>query len=251
MKTPRSYRFPVLPARSLAPNVLTVLALCAGMSAIRFAMEGRWEASVAAILVAGIFDGLDGRVARLLKGATKFGAELDSLSDVVSFGVAPALVLYMWTLETIGGMGWVMALIFIICSALRLARFNTAIDGDHERKPGSDYFVGVPMPAAAALALWPLILSFEIDAEFLRSPVLCAVHLALISFLTISSIPTFSFKRIGVRREYVLPALLGITLLAALLVSYLWWVMSLFGVIYLLLIPVSVKRARKTQQSSD
>ena len=157
-----------IPVRSLAPNAITVLALCAGMFGVRFAYLEQWESAVTAILIAGVFDGLDGSVARLLKGTTKFGAELDSLSDVISFGVAPALIMYMWVLSDVKGLGWLMSLMFAICMALRLARFNTVMKDDElgaEVKAG--YFTGIPAPASAALALWPMILSFEFGFKFL------------------------------------------------------------------------------------
>jgi CDP-diacylglycerol--serine O-phosphatidyltransferase len=150
-----------IPVRSLAPNAITVLALCAGMFGVRFAYLGQWEAAVTSILVAGVFDGLDGSVARLLKGTSKFGAELDSLSDVISFGVSPALIMYMWVLSDVKGLGWLMSLMFAICMALRLARFNTVMKDDElgaEVKAG--YYTGIPAPASAALAVWPMILSF-------------------------------------------------------------------------------------------
>lgn len=227
-----------IPVRSLAPNAITVLALCAGMFGVRFAYLGQWESAVTAILVAGVFDGLDGSVARLLKGTSKFGAELDSLSDVISFGVAPALIMYMWVLSDIRGVGWLMSLMFAICMALRLARFNTVMKDDElgaEVKAG--YFTGIPAPASAALALWPMILSFEFGYKFLEDPRICSAYMAVICLLTVSRIPTFSFKSLKIHKEHVLFVLLGIGVLASLLMTHLWMTMSVIGMVYVISIP--------------
>lgn len=245
---PTARRLPILPIRSLIPNALTILALSAGMSAIRFAILERWEAAVIAILVAGVFDGLDGRVARLLKGSSKFGAELDSLSDIVSFGVAPALVMYMWTLSGVKGLGWGVALTLAICMALRLARFNTMMKSDEPEAKGSkDYFTGIPAPATAALAVFPMMLYFETGYEIFKQPLFCALYVGIIAFLSVSSIPTFSFKRIAIRREYVLFYLLGIGILAHFLLTQMWITMSVIGLLYLIMIPVAFSRFRKLE----
>ncbi|MDG1727752.1 MAG: CDP-diacylglycerol--serine O-phosphatidyltransferase [Emcibacteraceae bacterium] len=227
-----------IPVRSLAPNAITVLALCAGMFGVRFAYLGQWEASVTSILIAGVFDGLDGSVARLLRGTSKFGAELDSLSDVISFGVAPALIMYMWVLSDVKGVGWLMSLMFAICMALRLARFNTIVKDDElgaEVKAG--YYTGIPAPASAALALWPMILSFEFGFEFLQDPKLCSAYMALLCLLTVSRIPTFSLKSLKIHKEHVIFVLLGIGILASLLITNLWMTMSVVGMIYIISIP--------------
>lgn len=227
-----------LPVRSLAPNAITVLALCAGMFGVRFAYLGEWESAVTAILIAGVFDGLDGSVARLLKGTSKFGAELDSLSDVISFGVAPALIMYMWVLSDVKGLGWLMSLMFAICMALRLARFNTVMKDDElgaEVKAG--YYTGIPAPASAALALWPMILSFEFGFKFLDDPIICSAYMAVICLLTVSRIPTFSFKSLKIHKEHVLFVLLGIGILASLLMTHLWMTMSVVGIAYIISIP--------------
>lgn len=227
-----------IPVRSLAPNAITVLALCAGMFGVRFAYLGQWEAAVTSILVAGIFDGLDGSVARLLKGTSKFGAELDSLSDVISFGVSPALIMYMWVLSDVKGLGWLMSLMFAICMALRLARFNTVMKDDElgaEVKAG--YYTGIPAPASAALAVWPMILSFEFGFEFLEDPNICSAYMAFLCLLTVSRIPTFSFKSLKIHKEHVIFVLLGIGILASLLITNLWMTMSVVGMMYLISIP--------------
>lgn len=227
-----------IPVRSLAPNAITVLALCAGMFGVRFGYLGQWEAAVTSILVAGVFDGLDGSVARLLKGTSKFGAELDSLSDVISFGVSPALIMYMWVLSDVKGLGWLMSLMFAICMALRLARFNTVMKDDElgaEVKAG--YYTGIPAPASAALAVWPMILSFEFGFEFLEDPNICSAYMAFLCLLTVSQIPTFSFKSLKIHKEHVIFVLLGIGILASLLITNLWMTMSVVGMMYLISIP--------------
>ncbi|MEZ5757005.1 MAG: CDP-diacylglycerol--serine O-phosphatidyltransferase [Emcibacteraceae bacterium] len=227
-----------IPARSLAPNAITVLALCAGMFGVRFAYLQQWESAVTAILVAGVFDGLDGSVARLLKGTSRFGAELDSLSDVISFGVAPALIMYMWVLSDVRGLGWLMSLVFVICMALRLARFNTVMK---DNELGADvkigYYTGIPAPASAALALWPMILSFEFDYEILKDPKVCSAYMAVLCILTVSRIPTFSLKSLKIHKEHVIFVLLGIAVLASLLITDLWMTMAVVGIIYIISIP--------------
>ncbi len=233
----RKARFHI-PVRSLAPNAITVLALCAGMFGVRFAYLGKWEEAVTAILIAGVFDGLDGSVARLLKGTSKFGAELDSLSDVISFGVAPALIMYMWVLSDVKGIGWLMSLVFTICMALRLARFNTVMKDEElgaEVKAG--YYTGVPAPASAALALLPMILSFEFNYSILKDPIICSAYMGFVCLLTVSRIPTFSFKSLKIHKEHVIFLLLGIAVLASLVITHLWITMSVVGMIYLISIP--------------
>ncbi|RMF12211.1 MAG: CDP-diacylglycerol--serine O-phosphatidyltransferase [Alphaproteobacteria bacterium] len=232
----------IIPARSLAPNVLTVLALCAGMTSIKFALDEKWELAVGAVLVAGLFDMLDGRIARLVKGTSRFGAELDSLSDVISFGLAPAILMFLWTLNVLGGAGWLIALAFAVCCALRLARFNVM---HAEGVPQSiDYFTGVPAPAGAVLALWPMVLSFQFESAFFREPLVAGVVVGAAAFLMVSQLPTFSFKRLRVRGEHVLPTLIVVGLLAASLSVYTWGTISILSLLYILSIPLSFRRVR-------
>ncbi|MEN6541858.1 CDP-diacylglycerol--serine O-phosphatidyltransferase [Parvibaculum sp.] len=238
-----------MPIRTIIPNALTVLALCAGLTAIRFALEAKFEAAVAAIIVASVFDGLDGRVARLLNGSSKFGAELDSLTDFVNFGVAPVLVLYLWSLNEIGGIGWIAVLGYAVCCALRLARFNVALEDPDKPAWAGNYFVGVPAPAGALLVMLPLYLSF-IGWEGLNTlPLLIALHCFFVAFLLISRIPTFSGKRMGIRikRDMVLPILLLVGFSAAVILNYPWIAFTAIGVGYLAMIPVSVMRYRYHQ----
>ena len=235
----------------LIPNALTVAALCAGLTAIRFALIGRWDLAVFAIIVAGIFDGLDGRMARLLGGTSKFGAELDSLSDFVSFGVAPAIMLYLWTMHAYGGLGWALVLLFAVCCALRLARFNTAL-GDPNPPPWSRfYFTGVPAPAGAGLVLLPMTAWIEFGSGFFDRPALNAIALVTVAFLMISRVPTFSIKQIRVQPSFMLPALLLVGVMAAALASAPFMTFLFVGLIYLASIPVSIWMRAKAKRSDN
>jgi CDP-diacylglycerol--serine O-phosphatidyltransferase len=237
----RRQRLKGLHINRMIPNVLTLLALAAGLSALRFSLQERWELAVLAILVAAILDGLDGRIARILKGATRFGAELDSLSDFLCFGVAPAFTLYLWALADAGRIGWALVLLLCICCALRLARFNT--DEDEEERPAwsRNFFVGVPSPAGAGLALFPLVLWFQTEAEFLRHPLIVGVFMLATSLLLVSRVRTFTFKKVRVAQSWVLPAMLGVGLYLALLFSAPWITLTLTLAAYIGSIPFSVR----------
>lgn len=239
------HRLRVLPINSLLPNILTVLALCAGMTAIRFALLQRFDLAVMAILVAAILDGLDGRMARLLKGATKFGAELDSLSDFIAFGVAPGMIIYLWSTNELGGFGWMAALALGSCCALRLARFNTALEDPDRPAWTHRYFTGMAAPAGAGCALLPLIVSLQFGGAHPWPAMLDALWLFFVAFLMISRIPTYSLKVLRVKREHVLPVLLGSVIVAALLVSYPWLLLSLMVLGYLASIPFSYRSQRR------
>lgn len=209
-----------LPLWSLLPNLITIGGIVAGLSAVRFAFEGNFVFAAQLIVLACILDGLDGRVARLMKTQSKLGAELDSLSDFANFGVAPALVLYFWALKDINNPGWIAVLFFAICCALRLARFN--VSNKSENQPSSDFFVGVPAPAGALLVLLPVFLSF-LGFESLRSMgILIAAYMVLIGLLFISQIPTYSFKRVSVYRRSIKFILIGFVIALAVFVSYPW-----------------------------
>ena len=249
----RTRAFRPLPIRSIIPNSITIMALCAGLTGIRFGLEGKYEMAVLAILAASLFDALDGRVARLLKGTTRFGAELDSLSDFVSFGVAPILVLYMWSLHHLGGVGWIVALGFSVCCALRLARFNVALEDPDRPAWTANYFVGVPAPAGAALAMLPLYLTFLGVPGISDAALLVGAHCGFVAFLMVSQIPTFSGKRLGLRieREMVLSILLLVGLFAAVLLNYPWASASLLCLAYLASIPVAVLRYRQHKARTD
>ena len=224
----------------LIPNVITLAALCSGLTAIRFALQGQFRLAVVAVIVAAIFDALDGRVARRLGVSSQFGAELDSLSDFLCFGVAPALVLYLASLKDGAAIGWVVTLMFPICSALRLARFNTALLADTPPPAWTNsYFTGVPAPAGALLALIPLVLSFETEAVWPRHPLMVGAALLLVGGLMVSRIPTFSFKKGRIPRHLVVPSLLVAALTMGVIASSPWIGLSLLGLIYLALIPYS------------
>jgi len=229
-------------AKSILPNMITVLALSVGATAIRFAMEGRWNAAVLAIVVAGVLDGMDGSVARLLKSTSRFGAELDSLSDVISFGVAPGVLLYMWSLNGIKGLGWVIALAFTICCALRLARFNSNLDVDDEPRKKAGFLTGLPSPVAAGLALLPIMATIEFGEGFYSRPDFVGVYSAAICFGMISKFPTYAFRTVIIRKEYLVYTLLMFGLFAASITTYGWQMLILAGFFYILSIPVSVYR---------
>jgi CDP-diacylglycerol--serine O-phosphatidyltransferase len=224
----------------LIPNVLTLAALCSGLTAIRFALQGQMRLAVIAIIVAAIFDALDGRVARRLGVTSRFGAELDSLSDFLCFGVSPALVLYLASLNDAGALGWVVTLMFPMCSALRLARFNTALDADIPPPAWTGaYFTGVPAPAGALLALIPLVVSFETEAAWPRHALVVGTVLVVVGGLMVSRLPTFSFKKGRVPRHLVLPSLLAVALMLGVIASSPWIGLSLLGLGYASLIPFS------------
>lgn len=242
----------------LIPNLMTLVGLCAGLTAIRFALMERWEAAAIAIVAAGVIDGLDGRIARLLKGTSRFGAEFDSLADFLCFGVAPAIVLYLWTLSAWGGLGWAPCLMYAVCAALRLARFNAAIDGAPRPAYAYNFFTGVPAPAAAGLALFPLFLFLQAQthgaqllAEIAQFPALSAAMLLAVAALMVSTLPTWSFKNFKVPHDYVLPLLLGAGLYVALLVSEPWAALAAAGIIYAALIPLGVRSYRRLKAEAE
>lgn len=239
------------PINTLIPNILTVLALCSGMTSISFAMVDRFEWAVICIVLAGIFDGLDGRMARLLGGTSKFGAELDSLSDFAAFGVAPAVLVYYWSLRYAGGIGWAVCLLYATCAALRLARFNTAI-GDTNLPPYAyRYFQGVPAPSGAGLSMLPMMIVFELGFDVLQSRYFMAPWIALVAILMISRIPTFSLKSIKIPQSYVLPVFVGLAMLTAAFAFYPWIVLSIIGVWYVLSIPVSIRNYRFLKREAE
>lgn len=232
------------------PNMLTVAALCAGMTAIRFALAGDWRNAALSVIVAALLDGLDGRIARLLNATSKFGAELDSLADFISFGVAPAMLMYIWTMNQLGGIGWAVCLLFAVCMALRLARFNTAL-GDPNPPPwAKNYFTGVPAPAAALLGLMPLIATFEFGPGLFDRPWFNFVTLAVVAGLMVSRIPTFSMKKVHLPPSLMMPALIAAALLAAALTSAPWLTGLVLGVVYLGSIPFAVLAQRRARARS-
>ena len=225
--------------RVILPNIFTLIGVCIGLSSIRFAFDGRFEISVLAIIVAGIIDGLDGRIARLIKGTSKVGKELDSLTDVISFGVAPAFIMYFWKLKELGRVGWLICLIYVVCVALRLARFN--VNSNIESSWRDNFFEGIPSPAGGILVLMPLVFSFsEFQLIKLNYDVVVPSFFILISMLLISKIPTYSLKRIVVPRKMTIFLLFTIVLYFGLLLIYNFNTILLSGMAYLAIIPVSV-----------
>jgi len=251
MSGARRRRIPGLTINRLIPNALTLLALCAGMTAIRLALLGRWEFAIAAVVVAMVLDALDGRIARLMGATSEFGAQLDSLSDVINFGVTPAILVYVWALGDTGGLGWALALVFVMACALRLARFNTALGTTDPPPWASRFFTGVPAPAGAGLALLPLTLSFELESEFLRSAAVNGVALITVAALMVSNIPTFAAKKIKLPQSYVGLALIAVGAYAAFLVSTPWVTLSLTGLAYLISIPISATSFRRLQAAME
>ncbi len=231
-----------LTLRSVTPNAITAAALCSGLTGIRFAIEGDWEKSLFAILIAGMLDGIDGRIARLLKAQSRFGAELDSLADSLSFGMAPALVLFLWSLQDLPRFGWFAALGFAICCALRLARFNARIDTEEQPHKSAGFLTGVPAPVGGGLAFLPLYLWLASEEPLFREPALVALWVVLIAFLMISNIATLSWTSIRPNKELRLPSIALVGLLFAALLSEPWWTLALICVSYLALMPVGIIR---------
>jgi CDP-diacylglycerol---serine O-phosphatidyltransferase len=246
----RRRRFRPIPVRMLVPNFITLLAICAGLTAIRLSTEGRMELAVAAIVFAAVLDGLDGRVARMIKGQSKFGAELDSLADFVNFGVAPGLILYFWQLHDLNNGGWIAAMVFAISGGLRLARFNATMDDPNKPAFAANFFTGVPAPAGAITVLLPIYLAF---LGLPRPPaILTALYTLLIAFLMVSRLPVFSGKTIRLRvpPEMVLPVFVSVVFFIALLIGYPWHILSACTVLYLLSLPAGWKSYRDHERNA-
>jgi CDP-diacylglycerol--serine O-phosphatidyltransferase len=232
-----------VPVRVLIPNIFTLVGLCAGLTAIRMGIEHRWDLAVAALVFAAVLDGIDGRVARLLKASSRFGAELDSLADFVNFGVAPAIIMFNWALEDLRSVGWIAVLVFAVCSALRLARFNVSLDATDTPAWKSAYFVGVPAPAGAIILLLPIYVQ-DLGLHLPSLTPLVLFYTLGIALLMVSRVPTFSGKLIGQRiaREYVPPVFVLAALFIALLLTFPSLTLAVGSLIYLAMIPVSAYR---------
>ena len=243
-------RFKAIPVRTLLPNLITLLALCAGLTAIRLAIEDKLELALAAIVFAALLDGIDGRIARMLKGTSRFGAELDSLADFVNFGVAPALILYLWGLHDLKSAGWIAALVFAICAGLRLARFNVMIDDPNRPAWAGNFFTGIPAPAGAITVLLPIYITFLGVPVGLVTVWFTFFYTLLIALLMVSRLPVFSGKRVGKRvpPEMVLPVFVMVVLFFALLVSYPWQVLTLGTLAYLACLPLGWFSYREYQR---
>lgn len=248
----RPRQMPQVPVRLLAPNFVTLLALCAGLTSIRFAIEGQFEIAIYAILFAAALDGLDGRVARLLRSTSKFGAQLDSLADFVNFGVAPAMMLYVWALNDLGSIGWVVSLIFAICASLRLARFNVAADGPARPAWQKAFFVGVPAPAGAVIVMLPLYLELMGAPHGAWTAPLTMIYVVAIGLLMISHVPTWSGRMIGrmIPRDLVAPILITMVIVVGLLFSFTWAALTLGVLGYLAVLPISLRAWREQMRAA-
>jgi CDP-diacylglycerol--serine O-phosphatidyltransferase len=229
-----------LTLRAVVPNAITAAALCSGLTGVRFAIVGEWEKSLFAILLAGMLDGIDGRIARLLKAQSRFGAELDSLADSLSFGMAPALVLFLWSLQELPRFGWFASLAFAICCALRLARFNARIDEDDQPHKSAGFLTGVPAPVGAGLAFLPMYLWIATREPLFREPWLVAAWVAAMAFLMISNIATLSWKSIRPGRSIRLEAIALVGLVFAALLTEPWWTLAAICALYLALMPLGI-----------
>ena len=243
-------------ARMILPNMLTLIGVCIGLTSIRFALDEKYEIAIIAILFAALIDGLDGRIARLIKGTSKVGKELDSLTDMISFGVAPAFIMYFWKLNTFGRFGWLLCLIFVVCVALRLARFN--INSNQEPSWRDNFFEGVPSPAGGILVLTPLIISLSgFDFINLNYEIVVPAFFIATSILLISKFPTYSFKKIVIPRKTSIFLLFGIVLFFGLLLVYTFNVIAISAIVYLLLIPISflhysrIKKRLENEKNQD
>lgn len=247
----RSYR--PIPLRFLLPNFVTLIALCSGVTAIRLAFEGRFEIAVSAVILAIVLDAVDGRLARMLKGTSRFGAELDSLADFVNFGVAPAILVYFWALNTTKPAGWIIVLMLAIGCALRLARFNVALDEPNKPPYKSNFFTGMPAPAGAALAMVPLYYGFLVgDTNGHRYAVYVAPYIVIIAILLVSRIPTFSGKSVSrVPRDMVLPILASAALAVVCAIAYPWQSLLAIAGAYVIMIPISVVQYFRAKRAHE
>jgi CDP-diacylglycerol--serine O-phosphatidyltransferase len=240
-------------ARVILPNMLTLIGVCIGLTSIRFALDGKFEFAIIAVIFAALIDGLDGRIARLIKGTSKVGKELDSLTDMISFGVAPAFIMYFWKLNTLGRFGWLVCLIYVICVALRLARFN--VNSNQEPSWRDNFFEGVPSPAGGILVLTPLIISLtDFNYVQLNYDIIVPTFFIVTSLLLISKFPSYSFKKIVIQRKATIFLLFGIVLFFGLLLIYPFNIIAVSAVVYLLIFPISFfhyQKLKKQNQDKD
>jgi len=236
--------------RVILPNMLTLIGVCIGLTSIRFALDGKFEFAIIAIMFAALIDGLDGRIARLIKGTSKVGKELDSLTDMISFGVAPAFIMYFWVMNNLGRLGWLLCLIYVVCVALRLARFN--VNSNQEPSWKDNFFEGVPSPAGGILVMTPLIFSLSGLDQFyvfsLNYNILSVIFFITTSILLISKFPTYSFKKIVIRRRTTIFLLFGIILFFGLLLIYTFEIITISSIIYLMLLPISFFHFQKLKK---
>ncbi|MFO1037159.1 MAG: CDP-diacylglycerol--serine O-phosphatidyltransferase [Geminicoccaceae bacterium] len=237
------------PLLHLLPNIITIAGLCAGMTSIRYALDARWELAASLLVAAAVLDGLDGRSARMLNLTSKLGAQLDSLADFLSFGVAPAVLVYLWSLHEVRGVGWALAMLFATCCALRLARFNTEIDLPDRPRWASYFFTGIPAPAAAGLAITPLMWSFVVGEGVTTGWTVNAIMFVFVAFMMVSRVPTFSAKRVRVKPEQVLPVLLFASVLIVGLITETWATFCIIAALYIASIPVGIWQATKMRRA--
>lgn len=236
-----------IPLRAVLPNAITALALCSGLTGVRFAIGAEWERAVMMIMIAGVLDGMDGQIARMMRGESRFGAELDSLSDAISFGVAPALILYLWALIAVPKVGWIVALLYAVFCALRLARFNSQIDNDAQPRKLAGYLTGIPAPAGAGLAMLPIYIWLWSGEDLARSPWIVTPWVALVGLLMVSSLATYSWKSLRLRRSVRFEALVVVAILLAALVTAPWPTLTLVCIGYLATLPFSVRAFRRSK----
>ena len=229
-----------LTLRAMVPNAITAGALCVGLTGIRFGIDGEFAKAVLFVIVAGMLDGIDGRIARMLNAQSRFGAELDSLADSINFGVAPALILYLWSLQETPRLGWFAALAFALCCVLRLARFNARIDLADQPMKSAGFLTGVPAPVGAGLAFLPLYLWIVTDLDLFREPLVVGIWLVVVAFLLISALPTLAWARLAPRRSWRLPFIVLVALVVAGLVNEPWWTLVVICLGYLALVPVGL-----------
>ena len=235
--------------RMILPNMLTLIGVCIGLTSIRFSFNGQFDLAIIAIIFAALIDGLDGRIARLIKGTSKVGKELDSLTDMISFGVAPAFIMYFWTLSSLGRLGWLICLIYVICVALRLARFN--INSNQESSWRDNFFEGVPSPAGGILVLTPLVISMtNFDLVKIDNNIIAPIFFIVTSLLLISKFPTYSFKKIVIQRQTTIFLLFGIVLFFGFILIYPFIAISISAILYLLMLPISYFHYNKLKKQN-
>ena len=235
--------------RMILPNMLTLIGVCIGLTSIRFSFNGQFDLAIIAIIFAALIDGLDGRIARLIKGTSKVGKELDSLTDMISFGVAPAFIMYFWTLSSLGRLGWLICLIYVICVALRLARFN--INSNQESSWRDNFFEGVPSPAGGILVLTPLVISMtNFDLVKIDNNIIAPIFFIVTSLLLISKFPTYSFKKIVIQRQTTIFLLFGIVLFFGFILIYPFVAISISAILYLLMFPISYFHYNKLKKQN-
>lgn len=239
VKSDTAKQFPV---SYLFPNIVTIIGLCFGMTAIKYSLEGRWELSVGLLVISAFIDGMDGRLARMLNASSKFGAELDSLTDFINFGIAPALILYSWSLQSvpIKGFGWAISLIYAICCGFRLARYNSSMNHDNDNYT-NNFFLGIPAPCGAGLILIPIMLSFKLQFFlFKENPGYLAIYTLMIAILMASQVPTLSLRNLKIAHKFIFPTLILVTIFIVSLIIEPWVVLPLMGLGYIITLPISI-----------